>query len=234
MRPATLDPTGRHLSADDIGVARNRVVTRGRTVRCARPRRSRYPGPVALRSASPPRAHASAASGAPDPAARQRYAGQAATSQTETSPPRLITPSRQQPASQTPWSSALPRRFRTCANACGVGLQREETDPACPRASSASDAHVRRRLRRRGTRCRHMHRSTRGNTSTKFEITRRVGGIRGADRIHRPNGECVKPAVIEGADWHLSRLRREGLGEGPAIGSFHRHCVFRDGRAAIR
>ncbi|CAB5014206.1 unannotated protein [freshwater metagenome] len=32
MTPDTFHPTGRHPSADDIGVARTRVVTRGRTV----------------------------------------------------------------------------------------------------------------------------------------------------------------------------------------------------------
>jgi hypothetical protein len=72
--------------------------------------------------------------------------------------------------------------------------------PRMPSGIGASDAHVRRRLGRRGAQCRQLHRSTRANTSAAFKITRRDGGIRGAGRIHRPNGECVKTVSIEGAD----------------------------------
>ena len=124
-------------------------------------------------------------------------------------------------------------RASSCVCQCVRGRSPTRGDrPRMPKAFSASDAHVRRRLRRRGTRCRHMHRSTRANTSADRK-TGRVGGLRAADRIHRPHGECVHRVSRERTDGHPSRFRREGLSDVPAI-ACRRHGVSRDGLAAIR
>ena len=104
--------------------------------------------------------------------------------------------------------------------------------PRMPSGVRASGAHMRLRLRRRGTRCRHMHRSTRANTSADRK-TGRLGGLRGADRIHRPNGECVHRVSRERADGHPSCFGREGLSNVLPI-ECRRHGVSRDVCAASR
>jgi hypothetical protein len=104
--------------------------------------------------------------------------------------------------------------------------------PRMPSGLSASGAHVRLRLRRRGASCRQMHRSTRANTSADRK-TGRVGGHRGADLIHRPNGERVNRVSRERSEGHLSCLRRERLSDVHAK-ACRSHGVSRDGHAAIR